>query len=543
MKSFQFFLLIHKINLMPREYPNFANSPVYKVYATGLSLCGVKCLLKIGMLPIPMAILLVFYQILPVFCQTNLSTEATPNNYPAIFQLTPSLSNNTKKLKLKDIVFLVLANNIEIKNAYLDRIVQRGELAVAEDKFNPDFTPTLSLSTNKLGESTNTNSNIDAKVVMKIPTGAEISFGWSGNTQINNINNNSFDQNLQLSFRQPLLRGGGIRVNKASIELARITEQSNIISLKSILADTITKSILAYRDLLQAQERVKIEELSLKNAQESLEVTKALIAAGRRAPVEIVQEEANIANRRVSLLAAQNSLESSKLALLAILDIDKNTNIEAADIPTVERVQLDLENLKQTAVKNQPSYLQSLLNLESNRIGLILAKDERRWDLNFNVDISDGNNQDNDARAGLTMTRTIGDLSLQQRVEQARINLKKSQNNFKDINENLDIELQDQIRNVNLSFSQLELARQATQLSKKQLDIEQQKQRLGGRTRVIDIVNFQNSLVQAQNAELSATIQYLNALTALDQFLGTTLQTWQIKIEGGSEGGSERGRE
>ncbi|MEA5594698.1 TolC family protein [Rivularia sp. UHCC 0363] len=490
---------------------------------------------------IPITILLVFNQILPVFSQIQPSTEATPNNYPAIFQRTSPSSDNIKRLMLKDVVVLVLANNTEIKNAYLDRTVQRGELAIAEDKFNPDFTPTLSLSTNKLGNTTNVNSSLDAKVVMKIPTGAEISFGWLGNTRTNNssfnnlnninISNNSFDQNLQLSFRQPLLRGAGITVNKASIELARIGEQNNIINLKSTLADTITKSIIAYRELLQAQERVKIAELSLKNAQENLEVTKALIAAGRIAPVEIVKEQANIANLRVSLLGEQNSLASSKLALLKIIDIDKNTNIEAAEIPTVERVKLDLENIKQIAIQNQPSYLQSLLNLETNKIGLVLAKDARRWDLSFNVDISDGNNQANDARAGLAMTRTIGDLSLQQQVEQARINLKKSENDFRENNENLDIELQDAIRNINLSFSQLELARQATQLSKQQLDIEREKQKLGGQTRIVDIVNFQNDLVQAQNAELSATIQYLNALTTLDQFLGTTLQTWQIKIE------------
>ncbi|MEO1433529.1 MAG: TolC family protein [Cyanobacteria bacterium J06633_8] len=483
---------------------------------------------------ISMSILLVLYKSLPVFGQNNLPTEKDANNYPAIFQPVTPLKNNPKKLVLQDVVVLVLANNTEIKNAYLDRIVDRGELAVAEDKFKPDFTPTLSVSTNRIGNTTNTNSNLDAKVVMKIPTGAEISFGWSGNTEINSINN-SFDQNLQLNIRQPLLRGAGITVNKASIKLARINEQSNIINLKKILTDTITRSIVTYRELLQAQEAVKIEQLSLKNAQESLEVTKALIAAGRVAPVEIVQAEASIANRRLSLVAAQNSLESSKLALLAVLDIDKNTNIQAAEIPKVEPVKLDLNQLKQTAIKNQPSYLQSELNLETNKIGLILAKDEKRWDLSLNVDINDGSNQTNDARAGLSMSRTIGNLSLQQTVKQAQINLQQSENTFKDINENLEIELQDRIRNVNLSFSQLELAKQATQLSKRQLNIEQQKQRLGGTTRVIDIVNFQNDLVQAQNAELSAKIGYLNALTQLDQFLGTTLQTWNIKIDLGNK--------
>jgi hypothetical protein len=34
--------------------------------------------------------------------------------------------------------------------------------------------------------------------------------------------------------------------------------------------------------------------------------------------------------------------------------------------------------------------------------------------------------------------------------------------------------------------------------------------------------------VDRQNAELNARVDYLNALTALDSVLGTTLDTWQI---------------
>ena len=38
-------------------------------------------------------------------------------------------------------------------------------------------------------------------------------------------------------------------------------------------------------------------------------------------------------------------------------------------------------------------------------------------------------------------------------------------------------------------------------------------------------------LVDAKNAELNVTIDYLNALTRLDRTLGTTLDTWQVKVE------------
>jgi outer membrane protein TolC len=68
-------------------------------------------------------------------------------------------------------------------------------------------------------------------------------------------------------------------------------------------------------------------------------------------------------------------------------------------------------------------------------------------------------------------------------------------------------------------------------LSERQLEIERQKQRLGRGDGIFELVRLQNELVDARNAELNATIDYLNALTRLDQSLGTTLDTWQVTIE------------
>jgi outer membrane protein TolC len=94
------------------------------------------------------------------------------------------------------------------------------------------------------------------------------------------------------------------------------------------------------------------------------------------------------------------------------------------------------------------------------------------------------------------------------------------------------IAITDRVRDADLSFSQVELARKATELSKRQLEIALEKQRLGSEDiTIFQIIDFQNALVQARNAELDATINYLNALTRLDQTVGTTLETWQVKVE------------
>ncbi|MDJ0696012.1 MAG: TolC family protein [Mastigocoleus sp. MO_188.B34] len=441
------------------------------------------------------------------------------------------------KLSLSDVVFLVIANNTDIKNAYLDRITQKQDLAIAKDKFSPDFTPTFSLSLDRIGNSDfNPTGTVDGKVQVKIPTGATLDFSWIGNAQTSNgnngINDDIFRQSFQVDLQQPLLRGAGTRVNRASVKLARLQEKANIINLKSTLINTVTSSITAYRSLIQAQESVKISERALKNAQESLELTQALIDAGRKAPVEIVQNQTNIANLQFSLLSAKNALESSKIALLNILDIDQSTNIVADEIPSsIKAPVLNLDKLRQIALTNKPSYLISQINVSQNKLQLLEAKDRQRWDLNLTATLRNEIDRESDARAGLSLSRTIGDLNLKQALDRARISLIQSENSLQDQLATLELELQDRIRNVNLSFSQLELARDATRLSQKQLEIEQEKRKLGlGEGTIFELISFQDRLAQARTNELNAKIGYLNALTNLDQFLGTTLQTWKIEI-------------
>ncbi len=426
-------------------------------------------------------------------------------------------------LKLSDVVVLALQNNRSIKNAYLERIAQKQDLAVEENKFAPNLTPSVSMSMAQSGldATTTTTNEVGFEAKMKIPTGGELSFGLTANALTPKI-----------TFNQPLLRGAGIDVNRASIRTARLTEKSNVLGLKSTLTNTITDAIIAYRNLLRAQERVKIEQLSLKSAQELLEINQALIEAGRLAPVDIIQSQTAIANRQVSLVAAQNNLESTKLALIQILDIDQNTNILAAEVPKASPVTLDANKLRQLAFENQPEYLQAQLNLGKAKLDLLQAENNRRWDLGLNVSYDNtGDSATGDVRAGLTFSKTLGDLTPEQRFQRSRVNQLQAENNLKDQHESLEIQVTDRIRDANLSFSQVQLARQARESSERQLEIEREKQRLGRGSGVFEIVSLENSLVEARNAELNATIEYLNALTNLDKTVGTTLNTWQLTIE------------
>ena len=463
--------------------------------------------------------------------------EAQPTQPDVETELKPTESTQEVRqlqLTLSDVVVLALENNRNIKNAYLERISQRQDLAVAEDEFVPNFTPEVSFSVGRLESdrvTTDSNLGVGATVSVRIPTGGELSFSWETNAQTSNLDDDGLEQDLSLSFSQPLLRGAGIQVNRAPIEIARLTEQINILELELILSDTITDALVAYRELLRAQRQLEIEERSLELAQENLEITRVLIEAGEIAPVDIIQSETAVANQQVSLLTAQNNLEARRLELLDILDIENNRNIVSAEIPTAQSVALNLNTLKQLAFENRPDYLQAQLTREVTQLALLQAEDNKGWDLNLITTLNDVGNDFSDLRAGLNLRREFGDLTREQQFQRARVNRLQAENTFENLTDSLEIQVTDRIRNVNLLFSQVERAQQARALSERQLEIEREKQRLGRGDGIFQFVRLQEDLVAARTAELNATIDYLTALTQLDQTLGTTLDTWQVTVD------------
>ncbi|MDF0555792.1 TolC family protein [Kamptonema sp. UHCC 0994] len=474
------------------------------------------------------------------------TVEPTPESSPKPTIEQQSIEDEPGvELTLSEVVFLGLENNRDIKNQYLERIAQKQDLAVAEGQFVPIFTPQVSVSALRLrsGESAATGEvDLSAKVSVKIPSGGEIGFSWAAQRQRQDANGfginseGSLSQNLQLSFNQPLLRGAGVAVNRAPIEIARLNEKINILTLRSTLIDTITSAILSYRELIKAQEQVKISQSSLEIARQQLEINQALIEAGRLAKVEIFTSEKAVADQEVAVLASEEQLKRARLALLQILDLDRNLNIIAVEVTPQEEKPLDFNNIIKLALSNSPDYLQAQLNREIAKYSLLVAENNRKWNLgvnaSYNNNASNFSDSNSEVRAGLVLTHEFGNRRIEQEFQRRRVNLLKSENDLKERNQKLEVEVRNAIRDVNLNLRQVELAQRSRELAERQLEIEQDKRRLGvGSSRSIDIVTFQNALIDARNAELNARINYLNALTNLDKIIGTTLDTWQVMIE------------
>ncbi len=459
------------------------------------------------------------------------------------------------KMTLVDCVVLALRNNLDLKGSFLDRTAQRFALKVAERMFTPrNFL--LSFSSDRLSVyGTNTynpalNRTTDAFNTAKltgtwaIPTGGTFTFNWLNMSNRPDVGQNvEYTGNWSVTFAQPLLRGGP-SVATAPLTQARLTELNNISVLKDAMMNTITSAISKYRAYLSAVRQLGISRTALESSRNTYEINKELIAAGRMAPSEIVQAQYDIANQESSVESSTASVDSARLDLIQFLDLSPSTQFEVEEeaAPTISAPSMD--QARAIALAKRTDYERELRAVESADLTYKVAKNGLLWDLSFALgaarsaaagdryaDVWDrtGSAGKSDWAAGLVLNIPILDLSYEQTYVNAKVSLEKEKLALKKLQMTIEVDIKNKLRDVAYNHKQWELQKQALVLAQKRYETEQEKLAVG-RSSNFQLFTFQNDLARSRVSELTARIGYLNALNSLDNGLGTTLDSWGIRI-------------
>lgn len=493
----------------------------------------------------------------------------------------PSTPSKSVQLTLSDVVKLVFQQNRDLKNAELDRIVQKQELKEAESKFNPTFTPNLSATLNhqfrssngstsegdssstdisNSESSTNTNNSsgstgstsstdntgessigsrnspsLDDR--SKLNYGAQLSINWLSpiGTKLSTTTS-PFSKSMDITITQPLLRGAGRRVNTASVKNARLGERQNILNLQQTQIDKLTDTVITYRTLIKNQEAVRIQELALDSKRRQLEGIQALVNAGRKPRSELIQTEKSIADTERSLILARNTHAQANSDLLKLMESDKAFMIliPKADVDIISRAELPQINrpsqeLLAIAYKNRTDYQQTQFDIETEKSNLLLAKDNRRW----NLDLQGSGNISESPRisAGLVLSHTFGEQSTKTEKIRREIGVKKNENKRSQLTNTIRQEVNDRLRDINSNLVQVKTSQRSREFAQQQLDVAQTIfRRRGGQVTLFEIIQKQDDLVTAQNEELQAKIDYLNAITTLEKTVGLTLEQWKVSL-------------
>ena len=450
-------------------------------------------------------------------------------------------------MSLADAVFLGLRDNRTVKSAYIVRAAEKYDLFVAETRFRPIGAIAGGAEVTRQGGLHGSTLQLNPTASWLTPTGAQFDFGWSRQT-VRSRNGDLSTDATTLSVTQPLLRGAGLAVNNAPVRVAQLQDVIDRLSLKATVSDMVSRVILSYRNLVQSQQQLVIARQSLERSRAQLTTNQALIDAGRMAAADIVQNQADIAAQQVALLQAEQQRNSAQIALLTFLAVDLHTNLVAADALDAHPIAVDLDQAIATALDNRPDFLSQKLALEQARQSLIVARNNRLWDVSVYGALQRQNERGDmlddpvtgAPLAGSSLPRTSGGVGVQFRIPlgdyrprqaeiQAQTAVRTQELRLDDLRQNVEAQVRDAVQSVELAWRQVEATRLSRDLAAQTLELE--RERLSaGRASNFELLTFEANLRSADLQSLSAAINYLNALTMLDQQLGSTLETWKIGL-------------
>ena len=435
-----------------------------------------------------------------------------------------------RHLTLLEAIEILLQRNRQVLNLRLDRDEQKFSLAIDEDQFRPKFSVNASTSARRDDAAGDDMASIGGNIAFRLPTGGNIVLGTS-----KSITGESSSSTASLT--QPLLKGAGLDVGRASLHRSRNREMASVLSVRQTVAGLVHSVIQSYRSLIQASMRLKNNEAALERAHDQIKVTQALIRTGRVAKREITRSESTIAQREIALLRAINARDSASLALAGILDLPGSMRLvpDAASHEGLYREDdadnIELESKIREALHNRPEIRKAMLDIENARIDLLLARNSLLPDLSLSARIiQDHETGESDQQAMLNLAIPLNDESMKLVHVRAKNALVKAERGMESLRESISIEVRQAVTEVEIGYRVVQLARQARELAEKNLAVEQAK--FGqGLSSTFEVASSQDDLLAAQNEEIDRIIAYRNAQSALHQVLGTTLDVWGVEIE------------
>ncbi len=442
--------------------------------------------------------------------------------FPAKAQTVPP---ERLDLSLEETVRLALSKSRSAIQARLGREEQGLTLEAAEERYDLEAGG-LRLDTNAASRGDET-ADVSIGPSLRVPTGG--SFHLSFRKPL--AGERDREASTTLSFSQPLLRGFGPELDTQPLRRARLQERINLRAFRDTAAGIVESAVSAYRRVLRADRRTVIAREALERARRQLEINRALVEAGRMAPQDLVQTEADVADKEYALIDAETALETANSNLVNTLDLEEGVSIRPQAEPPIEPEQPDLEESMETAFARRTDWLRAEIGMELARMGLRTAENALLPDLSLSARASHRSGRDlTQWSGGLNLTVPLQNDDARRTLIRARNTLRRAEISLAERRQSIRIQVRRAVYEVAVALRQIDLAGQARELAQRKLDVERRKLQQG-LSSAFQLSRFEDDLVTAQRRELDAVARYRDSLASLDRTLGTTLDRWGITVE------------
>jgi len=387
-----------------------------------------------------------------------------------------------------------------------------------------------------------------ADVSRHLATGGDLTLGFqssrsdtTGSVQNVDFGQLSYDSELTLTLRQPLLRGFGSTVAERDMRRAEVGRSAAGWRRAARAADMLRDLVRGYWEVAFAARDLETRTGALDLARKQLELTRAEIGAGRLAPVDSLAVERTIAEREEQVVIAENTLlaRSIDLRRLMGMPLDAATQpFHPTDAPSVNPTPPAVGPELQAALSGSPSLRAVRADGQVRRIDVEVARNLERPDLNFAGSIGRGDaaqDQYSEAvgfeewvgSAGLVFSYPIGNNSAEAAATIAVKERERAEITVKDLEENISGTVIRLTADVRAAAKRIEVTRVGARLAEQNLTAEQARFSVG-KVRNQDVLERQDELRAAQAREVRAAVDYLSATAALEAATGKILDRYGV---------------
>jgi outer membrane protein TolC len=491
---------------------------------------------------------------------------------------TPPAQPNTIDLRLQQAIEMALANNLDVVVSRLETQIQAEGVNSARGVYRPLLSAGIntldsrSPAQNQLIGATvlaSTRTNYDFTWAQQLSTGGNYNIAWQN---LRSTTNSAFsgysplyDAALFAQIVQPLAQNFKFDPNKQRILVAQNGERISRSGFEIQVMDTVREVAFAYLDLVFSIRNVDVARQSLQLAQDLLRNNRIQVEVGTMAPIDVLEAEAEVAAREEAVIIAEEAVLQTEDILKRLINDPEseefwNMRYVPADAPTMEEIEVNLDEAVETALQRQPVLEQGRIELETRDYDVRFTNNQILPQLDLvgsfalnglggtqlvrqfgqpPTQIIPGGYGDaidqvfggdfRDWSVGLNVSYPLGNSSAVAAHAQAQVAARQQRARI----EAAELLVAQQVRlagrAVESNRKRIDATRVARELAQRRLEAEQKKFEVGMSTSFL-IVQAQRDLSQAAANELRALIDYNKAIVAFERARGTILDRTNVSV-------------
>jgi len=421
------------------------------------------------------------------------------------------------------------------------------------------------------------NNNINGNIVFSqaFPTGTSILAVMNNNRSTTNSPNSFLNPTLntyyRFGFQQELLAGFGLGPNLRFLRIAKNNQKISDQAFKLQVLTTVTQIANMYWDLVAAYEDAQVKTRSLEFAQQSLDSGRKQLELQAIPEMDVLKDEAEVANREQDLTIAKTTLQFQELLIKNALTRNLDDPIlEAMPVHPTDHINAEsaagngvTADYIAQALRDRLELGESTIDLENRRISREAARNNLLPEVAFNgfyagtglagpqtpgstvtsivpTDFGGAfknalNNSAPDYYLGLNVTIPIRNRIAKSDQYRSELEARQSELRLQQLKKQIRIEVRNAQYALEQSQARVESARKARDLAQKTFDITAKEQELGAGSQ-LQTSTARRDFAAAESTLVAAMTAYQKARIELDRSIGSTLEANGISIEAAKTG-------